>query len=203
MAFAALAEGSKKLALSSEIAILELLQAVKDHTAQLGSNGGVLTTALPAVSMVRACSPGELVHSIYKPLACLILQGCKMVTAGSRTLRFAGGDTLIVAAETPTISQITQATLAEPYLALIVELDAATLGDLSRGLTISLSEDRQTVQATATNVEVCDTFRRLVGLLDRPAAVSALYFAYLRELHYWLLTGKHGYSVSRCGLHHR
>ena len=55
-----------------------------------------------------------------------------MVTAGNRTLHFASGDTLIVAAETPTVSQITQASPKQPYLALVVELDPATIGDLMK-----------------------------------------------------------------------
>lgn len=175
----------------------ELKETVRRHTDRLGTDNGVLSTGLPGVSIVRAFRPSELTHSIYKPLACVILQGCKMVTAGNRTLHFASGDTLIVAAETPTVSQITQASPKQPYLALVVELDPATIGDLMKQVPAFPPQHRHTVQANPIDAEVLDTFWRMTRLLDRPASVPALLTAYTRELHYWLLLGKHGYAVSQ------
>ncbi len=175
----------------------ELRKAVWNYTDRLQNQSGVLTTGLPGISMVRASRPSELTHAIYKPLACVILQGGKMVTAGNRTLHFAEGDALIVAAETPTISQITQATLQRPYLAIIMELDSATIGDHSKQFQKPSFYQPHTVQANPTETEVVDTFLRVVRLLERPEAVPALLSSYIRELHYWLLLGKHGYAVSQ------
>ena len=103
------------------------------------------------------------------------------------------GDTLLITADVPTVSQVTQASLAAPYLALVLELDAALVAELVDG---------GVSPAGATDAEVADAALRLMRLLDRPAAVPVLHGQLLRELHYWLLCGRHGAAVSRLGMAH-
>ena len=68
-----------------------LLETVRRYTEHHKMTAGVTDTAIPGVSIVRAECPGGLVHAIYKPLVCLILQGGKRVAMGSRMLQFAAG----------------------------------------------------------------------------------------------------------------
>ena len=42
--------------------------------------------------LVRATEPSGLVHAVYRPLICLVLQGSKLVTMGT----FAAGDSQLV-----------------------------------------------------------------------------------------------------------
>jgi AraC-like DNA-binding protein len=51
-----------------------------------------------------------------------------------------------------------------------------------------------------TESEVADAALRLLKLLDRPASVSVLQAQLLRELHYWLLTGRHGGAIRALGI---
>ena len=51
-----------------------------------------------------------------------------------------------------------------------------------------------------TEDEVADAALRLLRLLDRPASVQVLHDQLIRELHYWLLSGRHGGAIRALGL---
>ena len=174
-----------------------LLETVKRYAAHHKMTAGVTDTALSGVSIVRAQCPGGLVHAIYKPLVCLILQGGKRVTMGSRVLQFKAGDSLIVTADTPTISQITHASQKEPYLAIVIELEPAIIAELDSGIADNPGADCSVLQSDPTDAEMADTACRMMQLLERSAAIPVLMPFYRRELHYWLLLGRHGFLVKR------
>jgi AraC-like DNA-binding protein len=46
---------------------------------------------------------------------------------------------------------------------------------------------------------VADAALRLMRLLDRPASVPVLQAQLVREMHYWLLAGRHGSAIRRLG----
>ncbi len=50
-----------------------------------------------------------------------------------------------------------------------------------------------------TDVEVADTALRMIRLLDRPASVPVLQAQLIREMHYWLLSGRHGPAIRHLG----
>lgn len=50
-----------------------------------------------------------------------------------------------------------------------------------------------------TDDEVTDAALRLIRLLDRPASLPVLQTQLVRELHYWLLAGRHGTATRRLG----
>ncbi len=147
--------------------------------------------------MMRAYAPTGIMKSIYKPLVCLILQGAKQVTAGPETYTFAAGQSALVSADVPVVSRITRASRAEPYLALAVELDMAVLLDLSAQLGGSSAAMTAipAVLVDDTDAAVADCALRLMHLLDRAEAIPVLHPSIMRELHYWLLAGRHGRSV--------
>jgi AraC-like DNA-binding protein len=168
-----------------------LLQAVQRHTEAHSQADGVAASAVPGLTTVRATMPSPLLHAIPRPLLCLVLQGGKHVTVGQQDTLYGAGDSLLITADVPTISQITCASRAAPYLALVLELDAAVFA--------ALADEGAAPVTTATDAELADAALRLMHLLDRPASVPILHTQLVRELHYWLLTGRHGAAVSRFG----
>ena len=168
-----------------------LLQAVQRHTEAHGNAEGVAPTAIPGLTTVRATMPSELLHAIPRPLLCLVLQGSKHVTIGQQGTLYQAGDALLITADIPTVSQVTQASLAAPYLALVLELDGALVAELVDG---------GIPPGAATDADVLDAALRLMRLLDRPAAVPVLHAQLVRELHYWLLCGRHGAAVAKLGV---
>ena len=147
------------------------------------------------VGAMRAYAPTGLVRSIYKPLVCLVLQGTKQVTVGPDTHEFTAGKSAIVTAHVPVISRITQASRAEPYLALAMELDAAILLDLAGQMPGKPGDSPGVVLVDDTDAAVADCALRLVLLLGRPEAIPVLRPSIMRELHYWLLQGRHKAAI--------
>jgi AraC-like DNA-binding protein len=176
-----------------------LLDLVRRHGEARADASGTARTGVPGLSTVHATAPSELVHDISRPLACLVVQGGKRVTMGTRDFNFGAGHLLLITADVPTVSQVTRASAAEPYLSLVVELDPIIIADLSLQMEGIAAADADAVQVDPTEAEVAEAAARLMRLLDRPAALPVLQASLMRELHYWLLAGQHGAAIRRVG----
>lgn len=176
-----------------------LLEAVRRYVEANADSAGLAQTPVRGLTTIRARTPSGLVHAITKPLVCLVLQGRKQVTTGAHTVEFGAGDSLLITADVPTVSQITRASPASPYLSLALELDLAVIADLTAQMDAAPAADARAVRVAPTDVEVAETALRLMRLLDRPEAVAVLHAPLVRELHYWLLSGRHGAAIRRLG----
>lgn len=176
-----------------------LLHAVQRYAEAHGDRTGLAPTPIPGLTTVRVIAPSGLVHAISRPLVCLVLQGSKHVTMGAQAFAFGAGDSLLIAADVPTVSQVTRASVNTPYLSLVLELDPAIIADLVMQMKAVLSTNSAPVQVEPTEAEVADAALRLMHLLDRPASVPVLHAQLVRELHYWLLAGRHGPAIRGLG----
>ncbi len=177
-----------------------LLDAVHRYTATHADRAGLAQTPIRALTTIRSTVPSGLVHAVSRPIVCLVLQGRKQVTLGTETFDFGAGDSLLITADVPTVSQITQASGAAPYLSLVVDLDPATIAELTVQMEAVPVADGPPVWVEPTDVEVADAALRLMRLLERPGALPVLHAPLTRELHYWLLSGQHGAAIRRLGL---
>jgi AraC-like DNA-binding protein len=176
-----------------------LLHAVRRYAEAYADANGLAQTPIPGLTAVRATVPSGLVHAVSRPLVCLVLQGAKQVTMGTRAFAFAAGESLLITADVPTVSQITRASVAAPYVSLALELDAAVIADLAVQMRAVPTADHAPVRIEPTDAEVADAALRLMRLLDRPESVPVLSTQLVRELHYWLLAGRHGAAIRRLG----
>jgi AraC-like DNA-binding protein len=174
-----------------------LLDTVRRYAQAHADAAGVARTPIPGLTTIRATAPSDLQYAIPRPLICLVLQGAKQVTMGNEVLTFGAGDSLLIAADVPTVSQITRASVVAPYLSLVLDLDPALIADLSvemKGMPVA---DGAPVRIEPTEAEVADVALRLMRLIERPASVPVLRAQLVREMHYWLLVGRHGAAI-RC-----
>ena len=175
-----------------------LLAIVQRYTGVHANSAGLAQTRIPCLATVRATAPSGLVHAISRPLICLVLQGSKQVTLGPKTFSFAAGESLLITADVPTVSQITRASAATPYLSLVLELDLAVIADLAVEMKPGFVADSAPVRVHPSEAEVADAALRLMQLVNRPAE-PVLHALRVRELHYWLLSGRHGTAIRRLG----
>lgn len=159
---------------------------------------GVAPTPARGLSVVRALHPGELQVAVQRPVIAMLLQGRKQVLTLGTSFEYAPGEAMVISADIPTVSQITRASIAAPYYALVLELDPAVLRALSPAVSERPGEVRP-VRVEPIAAEVTDTALRLARLLDQPGALSVLGDGLLRELHYWLLMGVHGPAIRALG----
>lgn len=160
---------------------------------------GVAATPVEGLVILRQTAPTMLQYAVSKPLVALVLQGGKRVM-GNTTFDFGAGDSLLITTDVPTVSQITTASRALPYYSLVLELDPGIIAGLVGEIGPMPFEADRPVRVDPTEAEVADAALRLLRLLDRPATLAVLGPQLSRELHYWLLSGRHGGAIRALGV---
>ncbi|MBO1039960.1 AraC family transcriptional regulator [Brucella pituitosa] len=173
-----------------------LLNLCRRYADAHADRNGAAMTPVPGLTVVRALHPGELQVAVSKPLIAVALQGRKRVTFGKENHDYGAGEALVISADVPTVSQITEASPAVPYYALVLEFDAAILRDLAQ---TEAKADAHPIRIQPVDADVVDAAYRLVRLFDQPEALTALGGGLLREMHYWLLSSRHGPSIRNLG----
>lgn len=177
-----------------------LLDTVRRFADANADAHGIGRTEIPGLFTIRAIAPSPLVYDISRPLAALVVQGGKRVAMGSATFDFGAGDSLLIAADVPTVSQITRANRSVPYYSLVLELDTSIIAALATEIDVVQADRGGSVRVDPTEAEVADAALRLLRLLDRPESLPVLQSHLLRELHYWLLAGRHGAAIRALGV---
>lgn len=176
-----------------------LIDAVRRYTQAHADAAGIARTVIPGLTTIRATMPSGMDYAINKPLVALVVQGSKIVTMGDLVLTLNAGDSLLITADAPTVSQISRASVGSPYLSLVLDLDPALIADLTVEMKGAPALDGVWVTSEPTDTEVTDAALRLMRLLERPASVPVLQAQMVREMHYWLLAGRHGPAIRRMG----
>ncbi|MEE2241863.1 AraC family transcriptional regulator [Klebsiella pneumoniae] len=162
-------------------------------------NEGVATIPIPGVFILSETAPSMLQFAITKPLLALVLQDRNRVTLGSHTFDFGIGESLLVTMDVPTVSQVITASAATPYYSFVVELDAAVITELVGDIDKLEASPDLPVRVDHIEEDVAETALHLLKLLDRPHALKMLGRQLVRELHYWLLSGRYGKSMRALG----
>lgn len=176
-----------------------LIDVVSRYAEAYASPVGVAQTPIPGLIAIRATKPSGLDYAISRPLACLVLQGNKRVAMGADTFNFTAGDSLLITADVPTVSQITRASSAEPYFSLVLDLDLAVIAALALEMKLGPVVPGAPVRVEQTDAEVTDAALRLMRLIERPTVLPVLQAQLVREMHYWLLVGRHGQAIRQLG----
>ncbi|SHG23887.1 AraC-type DNA-binding protein [Kaistia soli DSM 19436] len=161
---------------------------------------GVATTPIPGLAVVRETMPTAIQYAINRPLVALVLQGRKHVAMGASTFDLRPGESLLITADVPTVSQITEANLARPYISIVFEIDPAVVAELVTEMGAAPFLAGAPIRVDPTESEVADAALRLLKLVDRPATIPILQAQLLRELHFWLLSGRHGGAIRALGI---
>jgi len=160
-------------------------------------------TAITGLTILRSDHPKPLSHMILKPALCITLQGAKWTAFGERRFDYGAGQALVVGVEMPAVGQVTQASPAQPYLGLVIELDLGVMREVIESLDsapTALASVRHGVFVSDFEGPLADCAARAVRLLETPQAIPLLYPAVMREICYWLLTGPHGGEVVKMAL---
>ena len=177
-----------------------LLDPARRYADAHADRTGVAAPPVEGLAILRETAPTLLQYAVSKPLVALVLQGGKRVTMGADTFDFGAGDSLLITTDVPTVSQITTASRVLPYYSLVLELDPAIIAGLVSEIGPAPFEADRPVRVDPTEAEVADAALRLLRLLDRPDTLAVLGPQLSRELHYWLLSGRHGGAIRALGI---
>ncbi len=176
-----------------------LLKFADTHAEPSGFAG----TPIDGVHIMRRFEPIGKIRAVYRPVLCLVLQGAKQVMARGELLDFDAGQSLIVSVDVPIVGCIARADPAAPYLALSLDLDMNLMHDIAVELDDAPSAEPyrgSSIFVDETDEAVIDCAIRLVRLLERPEAIPILRSSIVREMHYWLLAGRHGAAIRQLAL---
>lgn len=158
------------------------------------TSDGTFDTALPGVKLIRWSMPSEPMPVIYEPTVCLVAQGRKRANVGTTSLVYDHASHLIASVGLPVMGSVIEASEAEPYLCLQIDLAMTEIAELAmrhpagRDAPVPASG----LSLNETSPELLDAAARLVALLESPDDMSALAPLTLREIYYRLLTGPGG-----------
>lgn len=150
---------------------------------------------LPGLHLARATAPLGRIPSVLEPSLCVIAQGRKEVLLGDSRYQYDPYHYLLTTVGLPRISQILEASPAQPYLSLRLELSPTLVGAVMMESGHAASPGQADVRAMDVSPlegDLLDAIVRLVRLLDCPTEAQALMPLILREIIYRLLVGDQG-----------
>jgi len=150
---------------------------------------------LKGLYLHRSSSPTEPVHGVSKPAFCVIAQGSKEVFLGENRYQYDPAHYLLTTVELPVVSQVLEASQAQPYLSVRLHLDPTLVGSVLVEADIPSPPghgDVKAIEVSLLDASLLDAVVRLVRLLDSPAEARVLAPLITREIVYRLLMGAQG-----------
>jgi AraC-like DNA-binding protein len=153
---------------------------------------------VPGLQLIRASMPAQPLPAVYEPGLVLVLQGRKQARLGEEVLHYDPLHCLLVAMTMLPVGQITEASVAQPYLCLRLQTQPTDLAALllQAGHTAGPAEPEggppRALNLAPVSAPLLDAAVRLLRLLDAPQDVPVLAPLLQRELFYRVLTGPLG-----------
>ncbi len=185
------------------LSYLDDLQKKADAVSQrLATDDGEFHLGDLGISMRRFTKPVGIVGVVYVPVLSVVLQGRKIVKAGTETCVVEPGKALLVRVDLPTVVEIVDAQDDTPYLAVSIALNVRLIREISA---VTESDQAALTSApfslTSITPEIADCISRLISLLDRPELAVMIGPGIVKELHYWLLASPHGDRLIQLSSH--
>lgn len=162
--------------------------------ASLSPLEGYNLTPLPDVRLLRSDRPLARTPVLYDPGIVIVCQGSKQGYFGGEVYRYDAQHYLAVAAPVP-FTMETQASAAEPLLAIYLHLDF----ELAADVLLQIHQhggwpeaSAKSMVSTPLDAALAATVLRLVQALADPLETAVLGRGLLRELYYRVLTGDQG-----------
>jgi len=168
------------------------------------SNGdGIHPAAIDGLQCIRLSAPHMQLPSVYRPCVCVIVQGAKQVLLEDEIYRYAPPQFLAVSVDLPLLGQVTLASAEQPYLCLVIDIDARQIADLiaqSGDASWSRGETARGLFVGELDGALQDSVLRLARLLDTPRDIPVLAPRALREFHYRLLSSPYGAAIAQMAI---
>ncbi|QEL55577.1 AraC family transcriptional regulator [Chromobacterium paludis] len=132
---------------------------------------------------------------LVEPSIILVVQGEKQMLVGGEAYPYDIHRFLITSLDLPANSQVMRASADQPCLGLALKLDLRVMAELIAQGGLPLPAERSQDKAGgvglgAVTPPLLESFKRLLDLLDDPAAIPVLAPLIEREIHYRLLRGE-------------
>ncbi|MFM0615895.1 AraC family transcriptional regulator [Paraburkholderia nemoris] len=171
---------------------------------RLAPNEGYTQSALEGVRFMRSNRPLGRTPVLYEPSIVIVCQGRKLGFLGEEVYVYDAQHYLILSVPLP-FSTETEASEAEPMLAVTLRLDLIELTDLILAIDRSGSHQEGTplgIVSTPLEGDLAEAALRLLQALTSPLDAEVLGPAIVREICYRVLIGERG-AAMRAALAHQ
>ncbi|MEI2415131.1 AraC family transcriptional regulator [Orrella sp. JC864] len=161
---------------------------------------GLQQTPYPGLALVRYASPADLGCAQSRPSLAIAVQGAKQVQLGEEVFEYGPANYLVTAFDLPVLARITHATPRQPYLCVVLDINAERLGEVLGEIGPPAPADAPPMRGVAlapVDADLLEPLLRLLRLLDHPADLRALGPLAEREILYRLVTGELGPRLRR------
>jgi AraC-like DNA-binding protein len=162
-------------------------------------------TLVPGLVLFRRTALTSCYSATYEPSMIVYGQGQKHINIGGSAYVCDESTLQFTSVDMPVISQITQASLEKPILALILKLDMASVREIlsqEEFLSPDVCAGTRGMAIGKSTPELLSSCIRLLGLLDTPQDIPFLAGLMQREIVYRLLRsslGKHLRAIATLG----
>lgn len=151
---------------------------------------GDWTTPVSNLGFFRRDDTTEPCTCLIEPSLVMVVTGAKQILIGSDELTYTPSDFLITSLDLPALTQVVDASPQHPCLGLVLKLDNRILAELIAQGGLPLNRPRTTGVGMGLGTltpQLVEPLKRLLDLLDEPAAIDILAPLIQREIHYRLL----------------
>ena len=135
--------------------------------------------------------------TVYQPLICIVLQGAKEVSAGNHKVICSVGQMILVSHQLPVVSQIVEASKANPYIAVILPLDREKLGRFYEPLKARKAENANAaLSCNPVDSSLLSSIGRLLALDEEMDIASSIAPLIEDEIHIRLLHSSLGQGLA-------
>jgi len=172
-----------------------LLKLARQFADSNTSQRGFAATPVPWLRVLCSTGTGSLGDSIERPTVCLVLQGQMRQANGSMAYSCSPGDSIILTNRSPATTEIQAASIAEPCVALLIEVDLSMVSVLVTDMEAAKCTATNLQTTPSTNEELATCALQLMRLALNPSSLGVLLNPLMREMHYWILAGRHGTTI--------
>ena len=165
-------------------------QAMADVIAQRVTHTSDWPTPIPDLLFFRRDETTAPDFCLIEPSVVLVVQGAKQMLIGGDTFPYNTSNFLITSLDLPASSQVVDASADKPCLGLVLKLDIRMLAELIAQGGLPHQRERPggiSVGLGTMTPVIMEPLKRLLDLLNEPAAITVLAPLIKRELHYRLL----------------
>jgi len=164
---------------------------------------GTFTLSIPGLHASRYSRVNNgCVHGLLVPCLSIIAQGAKTVIVGQETYEYDPSRMIVYSVALPVAAQIMQASPAEPYLALRLDLEPQKIAELVLKVYphgVPPVQERSAVYITSVDASLVNAAIRLMECLAQPADVGLLAPLVVDEILIRLLRSPIGVRVAQMG----
>lgn len=184
---------------SIEAGLARLARLIHAHT----PHDGTFAQRVPGMNFGRFSRVAtEFVKSFYLPSVGIVAQGAKVVTMGEGVYSFGGTRMFMVPISLPVAMQVTEASLAEPYLSVKLDLDPKRIAELVLKIFphgLPPIQKRSVGYVFDADLSIISAITRLVECLESPSDTELIAPLVADEILIRLLRSPIGVHVAEMG----